>query len=172
MSRRTVPPTPVTHPGAAPRYRDRIWDDPRHDPYAPPGKYMEPMRCGECGAVYHRGRWQWLPTPERLHVATCPACRRTHDRLPAGLLTLEGPLLSKHRNEILRLVQHQAERERDDHPMHRIIDISERNQGVEVTTTDIHLPQRIGNAIKRAFHGELEISYGKDEYTARVRWRG
>jgi hypothetical protein len=29
-------------------------------------------------------------------------------------------------------------------------------QGVVINTTDIHLPRRIGEAVKRAFHGEIE----------------
>jgi hypothetical protein len=40
-----------------------------------------------------------------------------------------------------------------------------------VTTTDIHTPHRIGNALERAYQGELETHYGHDEYSVRVTWR-
>ena len=41
---------------------------------------------------------------------------------------------------------------------------------VHVSTTDIHLPQRIGEALKRAYDGEFDMHYGHDEYRVRV-WR-
>jgi hypothetical protein len=40
-----------------------------------------------------------------------------------------------------------------------------------VTTTDIHLPQRIGEALRSAYQGDLDVAYGKDEYSVRVDWR-
>jgi hypothetical protein len=40
-----------------------------------------------------------------------------------------------------------------------------------ITTTDIHLPQRIGEAVRRACHGDLQVRYGSDEYSVRVHWR-
>jgi hypothetical protein len=40
-----------------------------------------------------------------------------------------------------------------------------------VTTTDVHLPQRIGRALERAWQGELDIQYAGDEYSVRARWR-
>ena len=42
---------------------------------------------------------------------------------------------------------------------------------MRVTTTDTHLPQRIGEAVKHARKGKLEIVYGHDEYVVRVRWQ-
>jgi len=39
-----------------------------------------------------------------------------------------------------------------------------------VPTTDIHLPQRIGRALERAYDAELDVRYGEDEYVVRVRW--
>ncbi len=167
MTRRTPP----TSPARAARYRDRIFDDKRHDPYQRPGKYAEPTRCGDCGAVYHKGRWQWGEAPERARADACPACRRIQDRLPAGALVLEGPFLAAHRAEILRLIRNEAEHERAEHPLHRIMHIDEPGERIEVSTTDIHLPQRLGEALKRAYDGELTVQYGHDEYSVRARWQ-
>jgi hypothetical protein len=172
MTRRTMPPTTRTPAGTVPRFRDRVLDERRHDPYEPPGKYTTPTRCGECGAVYERGRWQWGAAPANAPETTCPACRRIHDRMPAGRLTLEGPGVPLQRQELLRLVRHEAEHERSEHPLHRVIDVDERDGRIEVSTTDIHLPQRIGTALQRAFRGHVDVSYGPDEYSVRVRWHG
>jgi hypothetical protein len=48
-----------------------------HDPYHVRGKCREPTRCRGCGAVYQKGRWQWLEeAPADARDAHCPACRR------------------------------------------------------------------------------------------------
>ena len=55
-------------------------------------------------------------------------------------------------------------------PLNRIISIEKDAHGIEINTTDIHLPRRIGEAIKRALHGEIEDSFEKDGYFVRVNW--
>jgi len=162
--------TPIPSEGPVMRFRDRIFDDKRHDPYEPPGKYPEPTRCTGCGAVYHKGHWQWGTAPENARADTCPACRRIADRLPAGTLTLAGAFLAAHRADLLHLVQNEAEHERTEHPLHRIMRIDEHPDRVEVSTTDIHLPQRMAVALKRAYDGDFTVEYGHDEYSVRVRW--
>jgi hypothetical protein len=171
VTRRTSPPTPQTPAGGVTRYGDRIFDAKRHDPYQAAGKYTEPTRCATCGAVFHRGRWQWASAPQDSHMALCPACQRIRDKLPAGELTLEGAFVHAHRVELVRLVRNEAEHEGKEHPVHRIMQLDEGADRVLVSTTDIHLPQRIGEALKRAYDGRLEVHYGHDEYTVRVHWR-
>jgi hypothetical protein len=145
-------------------------DDKRHDPYQPAGKYPEPTRCDQCGAVYHGGRWRWGAAPEAARADVCPACHRTRDKLPAGSLILEGPFVAAHGTELIRIAHHEAEHERVEHPLNRIMQIDEHEGRIEISTTDIHLPQRIGEALKRAHHGKLTMQYGKDEYSVRVHW--
>jgi hypothetical protein len=57
------------------------------------------------------------------------------------------------------------------HPMNRVISIKETEHLIEISTTDIHLPQRIGEALRSAHQGDLEVHYGKDDYSVRVVWR-
>jgi hypothetical protein len=166
------PRAPANGPaGTTMRYRDRIFDAKRHDPYQAAGKYAEPAHCETCGAVFHRGRWQWGSPLPGGHSVTCPACRRIADKLPAGSLTLEGPFVDAHRDELVHLARNEAERERADHPLNRIMDVDANAARIVVTTTDIHLPQRIGEALKSAYDGELDVRYGEDEYTVRIVWR-
>lgn len=171
MTRQQIPPTTALPAGGATRYRDRIFDDSRHDPYAATGKIAEPTLCEACGAVFQHGRWRWSAAPEGAHMATCPACRRMRDRMPAGTLTLEGAFFLAHRTEITRLVQHEAAHERAEHAQNRIIAIEELPERTVVTTTDIHLPQRLGRALERACHGELDVRYARDAYSVRALWR-
>ena len=42
------------------------------DTYKTKGKLPEPTVCPQCGAVYHKGRWQWLPEPEKPHEQLLP----------------------------------------------------------------------------------------------------
>ena len=172
MIRRKSPTSPVTPQGHVARYRDRIWDDKRHDPYQPAGKYRDPARCPRCGAVYERGRWRWGSAPPESHVNDCPACRRVHDKLPAGFVTFEGPFVAGHAEELIRIARNEAEHEAREHPMNRIMDIDRQDDRIEITTTDIHLPQRIGEAVKRAHHGDLSVQYASDEYSVRADWHG
>jgi hypothetical protein len=163
-------PTPLTPPGRFERHGSRVFDDQRHDPYQPAGKLPEPTQCLQCGAVYHKGRWQWGGAPETARSDTCPACRRTHDQLPAGWLTLDGPFIVAHEDELIALVHHEAAHERREHPQNRIMQIEMHDGQIEISTTDIHLPQRIGEKLKNAYHGKLTINYAEDEYSVRLHW--
>jgi hypothetical protein len=171
MTRRTSVPTPDTPSGGATRYRDRIFDDKRGDPYHARGKYHEPTACTDCGAVFLNGRWTWGDPPESARRDRCPACHRIHDKMPAGTVTLEGEFYTAHRDDLLQLVKNEAEHERGEHPMNRIMGIDERPDRAVVTTTDIHTAHRIGTALAHAYHGHVDMRYAEDEYSVRVNWR-
>lgn len=141
-------------------------DDPYHQQWKPRG----PAVCPDCGAVFQEGRWQWMSAPTDSEHELCPACRRIKDNYPAGIVTLAGSFLKEHQDEILHLARHQEELENSEHPLNRIMNIREEAGGLEITTTDIHLPRRIGEAIHRAYHGDLDYHYEAEKYFLRVRW--
>ena len=151
-------------------HRDRQIDDVAHDPYLARSKPAEPAVCPQCGLVYHKGRWQHMPRPERASGHVCPACHRVNDRNPAGYVTLAGAFADAHADEIMRLIHNEEIREAQRHPLQRIIAIEKEQGTVTVTTTDVHLARRIGDALHAAFHGELAIKYSPDEYRVRVNW--
>ncbi|HUJ79635.1 MAG TPA: BCAM0308 family protein [Nitrospiria bacterium] len=142
-----------------------------HDTYKLRGKLPEPTVCSRCGAVYHRGHWSWSIRPVKAHEAICPACRRIADNYPAGSLRLSGPFLRTHREELLNAIRHQEREEKREHPLSRLIGIKESKDGVTVTTTDMHLPRRIGEALWHAYHGELKLHYAEDARLLRVSWK-
>ncbi len=50
------------------------------------------------------------------------------------------------------------------------MDIRRTDSGITITTTDIHLPRRIGHALEDAWHGELKVHYDEAGHFTRVLW--
>jgi hypothetical protein len=143
-----------------------------HDTYKLRGKLPEPTVCPQCGAVFHKGRWTWAARPAGAHEEACPACHRIRDHCPAGMIHLTGPGFDARKEEILRLVRNQEAEAKREHPLSRILSIDEDQGGTVVTTTDTHLPRRIGAALRRAHHGDLDLNYGQDPRLIRMTWKG
>jgi hypothetical protein len=140
------------------------------DPYKRPQKLAEPAVCPQCGAVYQTGRWHWVARPKDAHEVVCQACHRINDRYPAAVITLSGALTAQQKADMINLARHQEATEKAEHPLNRIINFEEGPDQIVVNTTDIHLPQRIGEAIKSAFHGTLERHFDEHGYFVRVNW--
>jgi hypothetical protein len=151
--------------------KDRQIEEVRHDPYRERHKPPGPAVCPTCGVVFEHGRWMWEPLPANAKAHPCPACQRVKDKYPAGNVTLSGPFLAQHRDEILGLVRNEETRAKAEHPLERIMQIAEANGEITITTTDLHLPRRIGEALKHAWKGELEVHFAPDEYLVRVHWK-
>jgi NMD protein affecting ribosome stability and mRNA decay len=153
------------------RIAGRAQNDHMLDPYQARQKLQEPTVCPQCGAVYHHGRWQWGRSPEGARQDVCPACHRINDGLSAGIVTLHGPVARPRKQEIVGLARHEEAAERVEHPLNRIIRIEDTEDGLVISTTDIHLPRRIGTALKRAMHGTLDMHFDDAGYFVRVDWR-
>ena len=170
MTRTTTTPPSLAPRGSDRRYRDRIYDDPRHDPYQAKGKYRgtrrvqrlrrgvppRPLDVGRGARGRSHGGMPGLP-PDTRQAAR--RLRHARGRSHAG--RARGARASRANVE---------KHEKAEHPLHRIIAIEQDADEMRVTTTDAHLPQRIGEAVKHARKGTLEIIYGHDEYVVRVHW--
>jgi len=151
---------------------DRLIHEPVHDPYKTKSKPPESSVCPVCHAVFKEGRWQWAGSwPIDAHPQTCQACHRVHDESPAGVMTLSGRFVRDHRTELVQLIQHREQIENREHPLHRIMRIEEGPDLILVKTTDIHLPHAIGEALRHAYKGRLEIRYSAETYFVEVKWR-
>jgi NMD protein affecting ribosome stability and mRNA decay len=150
--------------------RHRTIQEYPHDTYKLKGKLKEPAVCPQCGAVFHKGRWTWAARPAGAQEAVCPACHRINDKYPKGMLTLKGPYFAANRAEILNLARNEEAREKQEHPLARLMAIEERPEGTVILTTDSHLPRRIGEALHHAHDGDLSFHYDVDEQFVRVHW--
>ncbi|MDO9312516.1 MAG: BCAM0308 family protein [Nitrosomonas sp.] len=163
--------TKSTHPGFHPINRhDGIFQEQIHDTYQTKVKFPEPTVCPQCSAVFHKGRWQWLGAPANAHQHNCPACQRILENQPAGFVILAGEFLVAHRDEIASLIHNVEKKEKAEHPLKRIMATEEEDNGVLITTTDIHLARGIGEAIHHAYQGDLEFHYNPAENLLRVNW--
>lgn len=164
MNSMTVPP------GFHAVRRDRLLQEQTQDAYKLKGKLAEPTVCAQCGAVFREGRWVWGEAPKEAHNGTCPACHRINDHYPAGFVSFGGAFFASHRDEIMKLVRHEAEREKLTHPLKRIMAIEDQDDALLITTTDIHLARGIGESVHHAYQGKLEFHYKPDENLLRVHW--
>jgi hypothetical protein len=155
------------------RFRgDRLLKERVHDPYMAGLKPAGPIVCPDCGVLFSEGRWQWSPElPENAQEERCPACRRTRDHVPAGILFLRGDYLGKHRDGIMRLVTNKVEQQNAEHPLKRILRIDESSADeIVIEFTDTHLPCGVGKALQRAHKGNLEIQFADETNIVRVFW--
>ena len=151
---------------------DRLIRERVHDPYKARRKPKEPALCRLCGAAFQSGRWQWVKMPPADAEETmCQACHRVSDNYPAGELTLRGGFLAAHRDEILNLARNVEKSENSTRPLNRIMRIDQSDERTIITTTDIHLPRRIGQAVFDAWEGKLDFHYDEEGYFIRVNWR-
>lgn len=162
-------------PTGQPMIRNSIIPETTGDTYRLSKKYPEPTQCPDCRAVYQGGRWQWLAegtkAPAGAQETVCPACRRIRDGYPAGTLTISGAFLGLHRDDVMAVFRAEEQMETAEHPLNRIVSIEGDEGEMVVTTTDIHLPRRIAEALYRAYEGELSVDYAEDEQGVRVSWK-
>jgi hypothetical protein len=147
------------------------------DPYAVRGAQAGPAVCKECYAIYEKKRWRFdqaayaeLIAQKRTKAVTCPACIKTRDRYPEGVLTLRWPGLPEHRRDILGLLRKEAARAKEVNPLERIMKIEDERKELRVFTTSNKLAQRMGREMERAYKGKTHYQWGHRDKLVRVYW--
>jgi NMD protein affecting ribosome stability and mRNA decay len=147
-----------------------------HDSYFNKTSPKDRSYCQKCHAIYHNKRWHFdkeeLKTLQKYSASKvlCPACQKIEDHFASGVVTLRGPFLKNHREEILNLIKNEEERAKGLNPLERIIDILPNGEIIEVTTTHEKLAQRIGKSLHRAFSGKVAYQWSRGDKMARVSW--
>jgi hypothetical protein len=148
------------------------------DPYLPRGASKSVSMCEGCQAVYMNKRWYadsvvYTSSKKKLEIVTvvCPACMKIRDNFPGGIVTLKGDYVLPHKTDLMNLVRNEEERARGLNPLERVIAVKENGFGsIVISTTNEKLAQRIGRAIKKAFHGDVSYQWSHDNKLARVDW--
>ncbi|WP_457636339.1 BCAM0308 family protein [Persephonella sp.] len=152
--------------------KDRLIQEYIHDPYFTKEKYPDPSICERCGVVFHEGVFQWIePPPKNAEKMICPACRRIEDRYEGGIVVLEGDFLKSHKEEIINLIRNVEQNEIAYRPLERIINMEDEGDKITITTTYEHLARRIGEAVHRAYKGDLNFKYPEGTKYIRVHWK-
>jgi NMD protein affecting ribosome stability and mRNA decay len=147
------------------------------DPYLQKMGNSEMAICKKCRAVYHNKRWYLddelyqkkasLKDTERI---LCPACLKIKDKFPGGVVRLTGEFLYKHKEEIMNLIRNEEERARGFNPLERIMEVSKIKKGMEITTTNEKLAQRIARSLERAYQGSVEYKWSSGTKLLRAEW--
>lgn len=146
---------------------------PTKDSYLPRGGRSKEAVCEGCRAVYRNKRWYAGAAAGAAAAVTvvCPACLKMRDNFPGGIVTLRGSYVLPHKSELLRLVRNEEERARGFNPLERVMSIRENGHGgIVISTTNEKLAQRLGRAIKKAFHGAVVYGWSHDNKLVRVEW--
>lgn len=141
------------------------------DVYLPKRGLLEESLCKGCGLVYRNKRWQFATIQGRPRSEVlCPACQRMEDHNPGGVVTLSGPYLVSHKEEILNTIKHEEAKSREKNPIGRIMEITEEAGQITVTTTEDKLAQKLGREVYKSQKGELHYRWSHDQSLVRVEW--
>ncbi len=153
----------------------------RIDSSADPYLFSDDMNgvavCKKCQSVYHNKRWSidedlYKSKIKEMNIKSiqCPACKKAKDNFPGGILKLNGSFLQEHISEIMNLIRNEEQRAMGFNPLERIMDISTTKKGLEITTTNEKLTQRIGKSIQRAYQGKVAYKWSNDPKLLRAEW--
>src|SRR3972149_3698014 len=148
------------------------------DPYLPKGPSRKISVCGGCHAVYKNKRWYGesalydaVVKISGTAATVCPACLKIRDNFPGGIVTLKGDYVLPHKQDLMNLIKNEEARARGFNPLERVMSVKENGFGsIIISTTNEKLAQRLGRAIKKAFHGEVAYHWSHDNKLARVDW--
>jgi NMD protein affecting ribosome stability and mRNA decay len=147
------------------------------DPYLPDAGLREPAICQSCQALYRHKRWQLEPemTTELqndpdVQWVTCPACQKTAEHYPEGIITLRGDYLWDHEYEIRNILQNEVERVMAKNPIARIMSMETEGDALVIETTEQKLAEHLGRALNRAHRGDLQVDWSGSPRVCRVSW--
>jgi len=148
------------------------------DSYLPRGASRKVSVCEGCRAVYMNKRWYANGAAYEAAVrnadnakVVCPACLKIRDNFPGGIVTLKGEYVLPHKKELMKLIKNEEERARTLNPLERVMSVKENGYGsMVISTTNERLAQRLGRALKKAFHGEVAYNWSHDNKLVRVDW--
>lgn len=144
--------------------------------------------CTHCKAIHDGRKWFYdgklfskLIENKKAETTLCETCKRVRDRIICGIVYLEGDIIEKNRDEIMRMIKREEAIERSHNHLSRILDIIQDKNRIMIQTINQRLAIHIGKQMKKRFKGSsLEISGGISGHRSRgkddreevvVRWK-
>jgi NMD protein affecting ribosome stability and mRNA decay len=129
-------------------------------------------RCPQCGNVHFKKQWYSseedirkqlkIKNVEIAEKKICPACKMIKEHTFEGELFIKEPP-SRHRIELLRLINDYGEIARQIDPQDRIAKIEKARDGYRVTTTENQLAGKLAKKIKDAFNNvEVHLTHSPE----------
>lgn len=151
--------------------------DTADDPYLQKTGNTEIAVCKKCHAIYYNKRWyldeelyKRKSSLKETGKIMCPACLKIKDKFPGGVVTLTGEFLHEHKEEIMNMIRNEEERAKGFNPLERIMEVTKINKGMEITTTNEKLAQRIARSLERAYQGSVEYKWSSGTKLLRAEW--
>lgn len=154
----------------------RKYEDKLKDPYMDRDIYKDPTICPTCGLLFHEKRWirdekliqELREEGIRFNIKDCPACRKIKDNYPLGILEVNADYVKTKKEEIKNLIKNVVEVEEKRNPLERIMKMNFDEDKIYIETTTSHLSKKIGMSIKKAFGGNLKITFSSEQKLIRV----
>jgi hypothetical protein len=159
---------------------DHLRPDEAHNADAAPDITGDVAVCGRCHAIYHPKHWhldeaeyQRLRQDPKVTELVCPSCIAIERKDFKGQVTIKGPVLAKHREQILNTIYNEEAHLRATNPHSRIGLIEEQDAEIHVWTVNEFLADRIGKELKKAFSGShVESTHlPREEFTRVIWWK-
>jgi NMD protein affecting ribosome stability and mRNA decay len=155
--------------------RGRVETSP--DPFPQP-LGLKTALCEGCRSVYHHKSWHQDPEsykllsedPQTARIL-CPACQRQQEKLPEGILTLQGDYLWEHEEEIRNLLHNRAQEIHNRNPLQRIMRMEKVEERLVIETTEHKLAEQLGRTLVSAHQGELKSNWVGQHHTCRFDWQ-
>jgi hypothetical protein len=126
--------------------------------------------CTGCHLIYKESRWFYddklysrSVNEKTTHKVTCPACIKTRDDYPDGIIVLSGKFLLDRIDEIKRIVSNEERGKRDMNPFNRIIKMTNEKDRFVISFTKHKFAEKIAKSIRRAFKAELTFNWSEGE---------
>lgn len=104
-------------------------------------------------------------------MTICPACEQMRAGVPNGFVYVYGNFFATHCDEVEQLLRNEAARAGEDNPLARIMEWERSDIDTLVLSTSTeHLAKRLGQALEKAFSGQVHYDFSHENKLARVRW--
>lgn len=120
--------------------------------------------CKVCHAVCPEKHWHYderffeaYHDAKGVQSVECEGCHRIKVKDYSGTVYIEGDVLSKKKDELLRLIKNEEKIDKPEHYLSRIFDIVEEKNRLVVHTLNQRLALNIGMQLKKTFRGKLHI---------------